>query len=270
MRILNCLLLIAATAATSSAHDQPLLSPFVEFPPVIDGDLSDWNEASFVTVDPLSGVVETGSNLDDAADLSFAFGVANDDRYLYVAVRVTDDILVLDSNRDPTDVAAQPWTDDAVEIFIDGDHSHSPDARDAAGVEFATGGEFAITANGAVTSDQSGFPRSGGDPAFWISATSYTPPPGAAYQAPWDHEVGGFVVEARFDFAVMGGTVRAGDTIGFTVSAHDDDDGDNREAALYWEAVPHDPWKDEGGWGDLVLSVAPGHSRRDPTPCDPT
>ena len=188
-----------ATAATAAvAHEgDPLVSPYVTEPPVVDGDLSDWNENDFVFVDARTGVTENGSQLDDdPADLSFSFGVANDDRYLYVAVRVVDDILVLDLNRDPSDVAAQPWTDDAVEIFLDGDHSHSPDARDPGGVEFETGGEFAITANGAVTSDQSGVPGTGGDPDVWQYATSYPGPPAAAYESPWDTEVGGYTVEA--------------------------------------------------------------------------
>ena len=241
----------------AAAHDpEPLVSVYVSEPLAIDGDLGDWDLSRFTHVTPQSGVFDAESGTaEDSTDLSFSFGVANDDEYLYVAVLIVDDILVLDTNEDPADKEARAWMDDAVEIFIDGDHSHSPDARDAEGVEYKTGGEFSIVANGAVTSTMSGVPKKGGDPRYWTSAGSYGPPPGAAYQAPWDVERKGFAVEARFNFGIMGEGVSPGSRIGFTVSAHDDDDGRGRDVALYWKGRSPSCWKDEGGWGDLVLAL---------------
>ena len=165
---------------------------------------------------------------------------------------ITDDILVLDTNPDPGDKSARAWMDDAVEIFLDGDHSHSPDARDSDGVEFKTGGEFSIVANGAVTSKMSGVPMTNGNSAFWTSMGSYGPA-GDAYAAPWDTTQKQFVVEGRFNYAIM--DVGPGSTIGFTISAHDDDDGGGRDAALYWKGLGQSSWKDESGWGDLILGV---------------
>ena len=222
-----CLLVLWVLGASCAtfAHDPiPVISPYVIEPPEIDGDLSDWDLSKFIHVTPENSVFdpESGST-DDPENLSFSFGVANDKEYLYVAVMITDDILVLDTNPDPSDKEARAWMDDAVEIFLDGDHSHSPDARDPEGVEFKTGGEFSIVANGAVTSTMSGVPRMGGDPRYWTSA---------------------------------------GSTIGFTVSAHDDDDGGGRDAALYWKGLLPHCWKNEAGWGDLLLST--------PTSVEPT
>jgi hypothetical protein len=250
------LLISLVQAGVCWAHDPaPLIAPYTAEPPSIDGDLSDWGKASFVHVTPSTGVFDAESGTTDhAADLSFSFAVANDDTYLYVAVQVGDDILVLDSNPDPDDRHARAWMDDAIEIFLDGDHSHSPNARDTDGVEFQTGGEFSIVANGAVTSDQSGAPGMGGDPAYWTAAGSYGPPPGAAYASPWDTAAGGFAIEARFNYRLMGQGVGPGSRIGFTVSAHDDDDGRGRDVALYWKGISPSAWRDEGGWGDLVLS----------------
>jgi len=48
--------------------------------------------------------------------------------------------------------------------------------------------------------------------------------------------------------------VGPGSTIGFTVSVHDDDDGRGRDAALYWKGISPSAWKNEAGWGDLILS----------------
>lgn len=255
--LLICALVIFAAFCTVSAHDpDPLITTYLSTPPQIDGDLSDWDLATFVLVEPDSGIFDAESGTtDDSQDQSFSFGVASDDKYLYVAVMIVDDILVIDSNKDPADREARAWMDDTVEIFLDGDHSHSPDGRDRAEVEYQTGGEFAIVANGAVTSSYSGFPLTHGDPDFWTSATSYGPPPAAAYQSPWDTEVKGFVVEARINFRIMGEDVGPGSSIGFTVSSHDDDDGGGRDTALYWKAFSPSGWKNEQGWGDLILST---------------
>ena len=254
-----CLIVLGVFGAFYAAFAQdsdPIISSYVVKTPEIDGDLSDWDVSKFIQVTPESGVFDAESrSTDDPADLSFSFGVANDSDYLYVAVMITDDILVLDTNPDPADKEARAWMDDAVEIFIDGDHSRSPDARDPEGVEFKTGGEFSIVANGAVTSAMSGVPKMNGDPGYWTSGGSYAPPPGAAYQRPWDTETKGFAVEARFNFSIMGESVGPGSTIGFTVSAHDDDDGGNRDTALYWKGISPSCWKNEAGWGDLIFST---------------
>ena len=93
------------------AHDpHPIVSPYVTKAPTIDGDLSDWDTSIFVRVTPQTGVFDGESDsTDDPNDLSFAFGAANDDRYLYMAVKITDDVLVLDTNRDPSDKDARAW-----------------------------------------------------------------------------------------------------------------------------------------------------------------
>jgi hypothetical protein len=258
---LLCALLVLSSAAF--AHDpQPLVSAYTTTPPTLDGNLADWAQANFVSVTPANGIFDTESaTTDDAADLSFSFAVRNDDRYLYVAIHVVDDLLVLDTNPDPTEKDARAWMDDAIEIFIDGDHSHSPDARDAAGLEFKTGGEFSVVANGAVTSKMSGVPLKNGDADYWTSHGSYSPAPAPAYQAPWDNSAKSYVIEARFNYRIMGESVGPGSIIGFTISAHDDDDGGNRDAALYWKGTGSSNWKNEAGWGDLVLSA--------PTAIDP-
>ena len=250
-------LILSAIACPAVAHDpEPLTATYVATAPQIDGDLSEWNTANFIQVEPTTGVFDSESGTtDDPQDQSFSFGVANDDEYLYIAVMIVDNILVVDTNKDPLDIEARAWMDDTIEIFIDGDHSHSPDGRDTAGVEFKTGGEFAIVANGAVTSTYSGFPKTHGDPEYWTAGTSYPPPPAPAYQAPWDTEVKGYSIEARINYRTMGENVGPGSTIGLTVSSHDDDDGGGRDTVLYWKAHSPHGWQNEEGWGDLILST---------------
>ena len=243
-----------------SAHELEVLAPaFVTVAPVVDGDLSDWEGHSFIEVTPQNGVFDgEGALTERAEDFSFEFSVANDDEYLYVAVRITDDVLVLDTNPDPEELHTRAWMDDCVEIFIDGDHNHAPHARDSLGLEFRTGGEFSVVANGSVTSDQSGVPGLGNDPQAWTSAGSYGAS-GAAYAAPWDSQVGGFQIEARLNYRIMGPDIGPGSRIGFTISAHDDDDGGDRDSALYWKGFDLHAWRDEAGWGDLLLAVPESH-----------
>ena len=254
--------LFAATVSlvvAVNAHDpNPLHSPYTAKAPTIDGDLSEWANADFIEVTPANGVFDRESGItDDPNDFTFAFAVRNDGDYLYVAVRIIDDVIVIDSNPDHEDLHARAWMDDAIEIFIDGDHSHSPDGRDTAGVEFQTGGEFAVVGNGAVTSDQSGFPGTGADPEFWTAAASYPPSPAPAYSAPYDTAGGELHFEARLNYRIMGEQIGPGSRIGFTVSAHDDDDGEGRDVALYWKGISPSAWKNEAGWGDLILSPVP-------------
>lgn len=250
----------APSGAPSGRTGNPrvLLSTYVTRPPAIDADLSDWDTTSFVLVTPANGVfdLELGpdAHTDDPGNLSFRFGVANDDEYLYVACIVTDDAIVLDTNPDPAVKHCQAWKDDTVEIFIDGNHNRSPDRG---GVELETGGEFSTVANGAVTSWSSGAPGTEGDPMYWESAASYPPPPAPAYQAPWDRQAGGYRVEARFHYRLMGPGVGPGSTIGFTISPQDDDDGGDEEYSFYWQGVtPRTHWI-ESGWGDVVLARRP-------------
>ena len=255
------LCLMAALNCPAGAHDpEPVRARYVDVAPSLDGDLSEWPDSTFVQVAPATGTFDAESDSTaDPADLSFRFSVANDDRYLYVAVQVTDDVLVIDDNVDPGDTEARAWMDDAVEIFLDGDHSHRPDGRDSLGLEYRTGGEFAIVANGAVTSSYSGFPRTHGDPDFWSAAGSYARIPSPAAAAPWDSSAGGFSVEARINLALA--PAAGSGRIGLTVSAHDDDDGGERDAALYWRGRSPHCWRDEGAWGDVLLARHPA-----PTP----
>ncbi|HJP31607.1 MAG: sugar-binding protein [Candidatus Latescibacteria bacterium] len=259
--MLLCTLAGLATIPTHAHDSDPLLPAFVSTAPVIDGDLSEWKDTPFIEVTPQNGVFDgEAGETESPQDFSFHFAVASDEQYLYVAVRIVDDILVLDTNPDPAELHTRAWMDDAVEIFIDGDHNHAPHARDSLGIEFKTGGEFSVVANGAVTSDQSGVPGRGNDPEAWTSAGSYGPK-GAAYAAPWDSTTGGFQIEARLNHRIMGEAVGPGSRIGFTISAHDDDDGGDRDVALYWKGISPSAWKDESGWGDLILAPVPTASQ---------
>jgi hypothetical protein len=211
----------------------------------LDGKLDDWRGVRFYPVTPQNGVFDLESSVtDDPADLSYRFAVCHDEAALYVAVEVTDDALRLDDTA-AGETHAKAWWDDAVEVFLDGNHNHAPKTRLKDGGEYAFGGEFSLVANGAATSNCTAWPDSFGKPDFWQGATSIEARPS-----------GGVILryEYRLTWAVMGGKVRPGDTVGFTLGVQDDDDGGERDHALYFVGFTPHCWQDENGWADLYLS----------------
>jgi len=210
---------------------------------VLDGKLNDWKGIGFYEVTPENGVFDledTRANGPD--DLCYKFALCHDEQALYVAVEVIDDKIITD-NTEKGDTNAQVWKDDAIEIFIDGNHNHSPNARYKGCPELKTGGEFSLAINGAATSFWSGWPDSFGKSAYWEGI--------AVALKENDRNV--LRYECRLTWKVMGGNIKPGDTIGFTIGVQDDDDGGERDHALYWKAVSPLCWKNEGGWGDALL-----------------
>lgn len=206
----------------------------------VDGDLSDWREVDFHEVTPASGVQDPGAKpVTGADDLSFRFAVAHGEAALYVAVEVFDDVVVADSCAAGA-VSAPAWDDDAVEVFLDGNHNRAPDSRVEDGSELRYGGEFSLIANGAAMSDYSGYPGTFGD--RWSGATN------------WDRVRSGqttnMVYEFRLPWTVMGLAKRPA-SIGFTLSVQDDDDGARRDHALYWTGALPSPFRDEAGFGTV-------------------
>ena len=130
-----------------------------------------------------------------------------------------------------------------MEVFLDGNHNRASHARLKDGSEYAYGGEFSLVANGAATSNCTAWPDSFGKPEFWQGCTSIEPRPSGVTLR----------YEYRLTWAVMGGQVRPGGTLGFTLGVQDDDDGGDRDHALYVVGFTPHCWMDENGWADLYL-----------------
>ncbi len=223
------------------------VAPLLDKAPVIDGviDPTEWQRASTwkITVDPtLSDGIRGGALGDGAAnppvdnnDLSFQVYAGYDQNNLYVAVRVTDDIIQTDS-ADADSANGSTWLDDGIEVFIDGDNSNFA-TRDTTGTNkeiVGTGGQFVITANNAYRDAEAGRPGYGAT-AAWFAKTSLT--------------ATGYDAEFRFSLKAIG-SPKPGDVIGFTVAVNDDDDGGNGDRQVIWVGLPHT----EATYGNLVFS----------------
>lgn len=242
------LIISTIAPAVAAPREAPLVAPHRDNVK-IDGDFRDWRGIAWTCVTPRNGVFDTEATpTADSNDLSFRFAVCHDDDALYIAVETRDDAVWADSTP-PDNIEAPAWDDDSIEIFIDGNHNRALDARSADGAEQKFGGEFSIVANGAATSQFSGFPRTFGQAKFWQGATNWKK---LKQGAP-----GLIRTEFRLTWNVMGGRVRPGDSIGFTLAAQDDDDGKGREHSLYWRAQSIHGWQNESAWGTLYLQPRP-------------
>jgi hypothetical protein len=221
------------------AGKQFMVARYTKTPPVIDGvfSLAEWGRAVPVYVEGTSspatppGVVP---NIglpylfppDSPADSSFKIYALYDDNNLYVAVDVTDDIIICDG--------PVPYLDDDVEILIDGDRrpgdAHNPSIiwESRAGLRphgFVV--EFRIPLSSINTIDTS-----------WFS----NPFPGSGFRSP-----------------------QPGDIIGFNVNVGDDDNGGlsylrtepapHTDSATAWDGRSVG-WYifSEADWGNLYLA----------------
>lgn len=259
------------------AGKQFMAARYTNVPPVIDGvfSLSEWGRAIPVNVEGTSspatppGVVP---NIgfpyllppDSAADSSFTIYALYDNNNLYVAVDVTDDIVICDG--------PVPYLDDDVEIMIDGD-------RQPGDVHMAElcGPNNPNCPNPVVNNE--GFKLTTS-----VCNQSLTDPPNNP-SIVWESKAGlrphGFVVEFRiplssintidtswFSTPFPGAVFRSpqtGDIIGFNVAVGDDDNGG--VSYLRAEPAPHTDsftaWDGrrvgwyvfaERDWGNLYLA----------------
>ncbi len=101
-------------------------------PPVVDGDLSEWGTLDY-TLTHVNAQAQTANAwqddpTQDNADCSMQFALRWDLTSLYVAMHVNDDIRGVH----PTAPMYQPYLDDAVELYLDGngDRTATYDADD--------------------------------------------------------------------------------------------------------------------------------------------
>lgn len=210
---------------------------------VVDGDLSDWTDAQWTKVTNANGVLDAGTRpLEGNKDLEFSFALAYNEKGLLVAVKVLDDKVVADSAK-PGQDSAPAWDDDACEFFIDGNYNRSTNSRANNGEDLKFGGEFSIVANGAYTSDFSGYPHSFGK--LWFGAVKQV-------KQPTEAEQGIVQYEYLITWEAMGQTARP-EKIGFNISLQDDDDGGRRDSALYYTGNPKTPFIDESQFGTIIF-----------------
>jgi hypothetical protein len=199
---------------------------------------------------PFNGVISGVPKL-DPSDLSASFQAAWDDSYLYILVKVTDDILI--NNTAP---AGQYERDDSVEIYLSGDNNTDLGlAWNNPGYDFINDRQIKVRAD-EVTAPMGGLydPTENGTIVI---------PQDVNTQRAFRETEDGYILEIRMDFSGIfrdfmgnGTTVQnavAGTYFGFDVKVSDNDDGVNRKIAYGWAFPGNDSYASPGLFGTLVL-----------------
>ncbi|MEW6236205.1 MAG: sugar-binding protein [Candidatus Omnitrophota bacterium] len=184
--------------------------------------------------DYIRGGSYEGSGPIDPTDFGAQIYVGYDANYLYVAVRVTDDVLY-DDTAAAGSQNGNTWEDDSVEVFVDGDNSNFG-SRDTTGTNpdvVNTGGQYVITVNNAYREAEAGNPGYGEDKA-WFAKTEWTDT--------------GYDAEFRISMKTIGNP-QEGAIIGFTIAINDDDDGGTLENQYIWIGSTHV----EATYGNLLF-----------------
>ncbi len=189
-------------------------------PPVLDGDLSEWGTLDYSLNHRNAQAQTSGAWQDDPvaddADCSATYALRWDLGYLYVAMHVADDIRGVH----PGAPGYQPYLDDAVELYLDGngDRTAAYDADDW---------QYVVTADS--------------DSQIYKKAVAQGAVPATYFAVKNDAVGAGYSVEFRVPWSVLGANaVVNGRTIGVDFLVDDDDNVTTQSLTRYllWWNMP--------------------------------
>ncbi len=202
-----------------------LLIPVTTVVPTIDGQLDDiWKCVTAERMDSLeAGGIDTTTSGEPLTglDLPFAehftrFRMLYDEDYLYVFVEIIDDVI------DTT--SADPWNDDCVELFFDGDNSKNPQATgyDENDVQWR-----------------------------WVYGEASGGPGGCDFA--WYDTEEGYNFEVAIPADTLTFTLEGEAEIGFEISNADRDDGGIRERVQHWWTTSGIAWNNPSVFGNAYF-----------------
>ena len=204
-------------------------------PPAIDGDFGDWEPTARFALDRTSAETSHGelpAPADSAASVRAKWDLLN----LYLAVHVSDDVIVNDSS----DV----WRDDEIELAFYAVYDGNPAGGDTH--------QYTINADGRITD------------------FSLPNPPIEAVAVP---VAGGWNVEVKIPVTHLYGLythLYEGALLAFDVGLHDDDDGGDWDSYLIWQGSSTATNGEAFGTMRLVVPGAPLPPTPTPTATPPS
>jgi len=168
------------------------------------------------------GHLITGT-INNAQDLSASWRSSWDKQGLNLWVGIQDDLHVRDS--------AQAWSDDSIEIYIDADSSRTE--------TFDGQNDFQLTFR---MKDQT-VAIGKSSPVRNTRLIRHT----------MTKTTNGYRLEASIPWAMLGVWPKPGMQIGFDIQINDDDNGDQRDAKISWNAKLDEAWKNPRLFGELVI-----------------
>lgn len=206
---------------------------YLSTPPVMDGTYEEWVEKTNKYALPY--VVWGPKNWKNAADLEGAYAAAWDDKYLYISVKVTDDVFVQNKTGNKL------YLGDSVEILLDANLT----------------GDFSVQT---LDSDDYQFGISPGNPDKGLSKEVYLWYPSGKAGTKSDVLVSSlfetspiYRVEIGIPWSMLGITPSNGTRLGFAVSVSDNDNTSADVQDTMISTAQYRNFLNPTTWGELVL-----------------
>jgi hypothetical protein len=219
-----------ATPTPMSRSGPSVIAYYFSSPPVIDGSLGDW-DMDWINV---NNVVYGKSNWQGAWDLSAKVMVGWDMNYLYLGVKVTDDIYTHGAS------GSNLYMSDSLEVLLDanlaGDY-HS---------EALSSDDYQLGISGQTLTNQDK-----GEAYLWYPSGSEGSKSKVVIQGrPTDE---GYRMEVAIPWSILGVTPQTGQHYGFVFSVNDNDDPISSAQQSVVSNVKDRKLTDPTTWGNLIL-----------------
>jgi LCP family protein required for cell wall assembly len=221
---------IQPIAEADIVHAAAVLEP----PPNIDGDLAEWTALVYPVNQPVFG----RENWSGPSDLSASWNIAWDDEYLYLAIKVTDDVFVQSASGENL------FKGDSLELLIDVDPGQRTDALTDRDFQLGISpGNLSISPPG-PTEAFLWWPQN--DKGARGSVIAFARPTST-----------GYAIESAIPWSIFRVTPFAGEGFAFTLSVSDDDSPDGAEQESLIASTKDRKLTDQRTWGILVLDHPP-------------
>jgi hypothetical protein len=227
----------AVTATNTSAPVTPvtrvpyMTAGYINFDPTIDGSWSEWKD--YTTLYPAASVVYGRGNWTGSSDLEASYGAAWDYDYLYIGVKVFDDVYAQGAT------GQELFKGDSIEILLDTNLS----------------GDFYVQS---LSTDDYQLGISAGDDGNSPEAYLWYPSSKAGSRTSsvavgYTTEEGLYRIEARIPWSVFNVTPYSGMHLGIAVSVSDNDNESSDIQQTMVSSSSTRALTDPTTWGEIVL-----------------
>jgi hypothetical protein len=199
-------------------------------PPRIDGTWDEWTTTQY----PIKNVVYGRDNWSGSSDLQASYRVGWDSHYLYVAVKVFDDVYVQNAT------GANLYKGDSIEVLL----STNPNA------DSSTLGLTAVDYQIGISPGKPGIGQNM-EAYLWYPQTKAGSLSNVAIGAV--PMAGGYRIEVAIPWSVFGISPVKGQMLGFAVSVSDNDNKTQDVQQTLISSAPHRVLTDPTTWGLLTL-----------------
>jgi len=206
------------------------VAAYLSTAPTIDGPWSEWTNKAY----PADFVVFGSANRKDGDDLGASYRMGWDNTYLYLAVKVYDDVFVQNAS------GAQIFKGDSIELLLDTNVSGDFFTQSLSSDDYQLG---IAAGKGSIGANMEGY--------LWYPSGKAGNLSGVKMAAVSSDGI--WRLEAAIPWSVLGVTPTDGLHLGFVISVSDNDKADENVQQSMVSSTTSRIFTDPTTWGDLVL-----------------